>query len=65
MQREQDAPEPWVDSERAAEHIGVSVEYMYAMQDELGIPRRKVGRRWRYRLSEIDAWMEEQMEGAA
>lgn len=52
--------EPWVSTERVAQHLGKPVSWLHQNGDRLDIPRRRLGRHLRYRLSEVDAWLMEQ-----
>jgi excisionase family DNA binding protein len=45
-----------------AEHLGVARESVYRWIDRRGLPAKRIGRHWRFRISEIDAWM---LSGAA
>lgn len=51
-------PEAWVSIESAAAHLGVKVSWLYAQGDRLGVPCRRLNRLRRYRLSELDAYMQ-------
>lgn len=58
--------EAWVDAAAIAQHLSVNVEFLYAEQERLGIPRVKLGnRRWRYKISEVDRHLQTRMQGAA
>ncbi|WP_410781002.1 helix-turn-helix domain-containing protein [Leifsonia sp. SIMBA_070] len=46
--------EPWVDSERLAEHLGKSVFTVRRWAQSGIIPGRKVGGGWMFRVSEVD-----------
>ena len=49
--------EPFVDIEKAAEFLSVPVSWLYE-QCRLGkVPSRKIGKYRRFRLSELDAWV--------
>jgi excisionase family DNA binding protein len=50
-------PEPYITLAEAAAHLGVKRSWLYNRQD-LGIPKYRVGRTLRFRVSELDAWME-------
>jgi excisionase family DNA binding protein len=54
------AIEPWVDTETVAAHLNKPVSFIYNRAEELGIPRIKIGNVYRYRLSEVDKWLEGQ-----
>ncbi|MFL6240555.1 MAG: helix-turn-helix domain-containing protein [Actinomycetes bacterium] len=51
-------PERWVGTREVAEHLGKPVSWVYNEAANLGIPRVKMGHQYRYRLSEVDGWME-------
>jgi hypothetical protein len=48
---------PFVDGHAVAEFLGVSYKWLERNGEVKGIPRRRVGDRWRYRLSEVSAWV--------
>lgn len=56
--------EPWVASKGAAEHLGVKASWLYNNQERLGIPRAKFGNTYRYKLSQLDTWAEQQTASA-
>lgn len=58
-------PEPWVDQRGTAEHISKPVSWLHHEAAALGIPRYKIGNQWRYRLSEVDQWIESNRDGAS
>jgi excisionase family DNA binding protein len=49
--------EPWVGVERAAEHLGCKRQRIYNLVSDGAIPHRKDGSRLLFRLSELDAWL--------
>lgn len=54
------APEPWVGPLEVLEHLGFeNVETVYRLCQR-GLPHRRIGRNLRFKLSEIDRWVEEQ-----
>jgi excisionase family DNA binding protein len=59
MQTEPQA-ERWITLEEAAAHLQVSKSFLYQKGGELGIPRVKIGTKYRYRRSELDAWVKGQ-----
>jgi excisionase family DNA binding protein len=50
--------EPWVSVEAVAKHLGVAKDSVYRWIESRRLPAHKVGRLWKFRLSEIDAWVE-------
>lgn len=52
--------EKLVDSREVAKHLMKPVSWVYNNAERLGLPRYRVGNQWRYRLSEVDAWVKAQ-----
>ena len=50
--------EPWVSVEDVAKHLGVARDSVYRWIESLGLPAHKVGRIWKFKLSQVDAWVE-------
>ena len=58
--RQARSPEPWVNADRAAEHLACSRQRIYDLvyaRSISGIPFRKDGPRLLFRLSDLDAWL--------
>lgn len=49
--------ESWVKVEEVAKHIGVSKDTVYRWIDGRGLPAHRVGRLYRFKISEIDSWV--------
>jgi excisionase family DNA binding protein len=49
--------ERWVDVGEVATHLGVRRESVYRWIEAKGLPAHKVGRLFRFKLSEIDEWV--------
>lgn len=49
--------EPWSSVEEVAEHLGIKRETVYVWIERKDMPARKVGRLWKFKLSEIDKWV--------
>lgn len=49
--------EPWVTMKDAQEHLGVSRDTVVDWINHRGLPGYKIGRFWKFKLSEIDAWL--------
>ena len=49
--------EPWASVEQVAAHLGVVQDSIYRWIDARGLPAHKVGRLWKFKLSEVDAWV--------
>lgn len=50
--------ERWVGVDDVATHLGVGKDSVYRWVDSRGLPARKVGRLLRFKLSEVDAWVD-------
>ena len=54
----ENSTEKWISLEEAAEHLGVKpVTIRDWIRKEKGIPAHKIGRQWKFKLSELDAWV--------
>ena len=49
--------EPWVSVEDLAKHLGVAKDSVYRWIDHKGLPTHKIGRLWKFKLSEEDDWV--------
>jgi excisionase family DNA binding protein len=49
--------ERWIKTEEAAEYLSVSASYLYQKGPAVGVPRVRLGDGYRYRMSDLDAWM--------
>ena len=49
--------ERWLSVEEIAKHLGVSKETIYRWVEKSKIPAHKVGRQWKFQVSEIDQWV--------
>lgn len=49
--------EPFVGTEEVAAFLGKPPSWLYNRAERLGIPRYRVGLHYRYRLSEVAAWV--------
>ncbi len=54
------AAEPLVGTGEVAAKLGKPASWVYSQAARLGIPRYKIGQQYRYKLSEVDAWLEAQ-----
>lgn len=50
-------PEPWVSVDEVANHLGVSKDSVYRWIETKGLPAHRVGRLWKFKLSETDEWV--------
>ena len=51
------AEERWVSVEDVALHLGVNKDSIYRWINNKGLPVHKVGRLFRFKLSEVDEWV--------
>jgi len=49
--------ERWVTVDDVAAHLGVTRDSIYRWMNSKGLPAHRVGRAWRFRLTEIDEWV--------
>jgi excisionase family DNA binding protein len=49
--------EPWVSVEDVAKHLGVAKDSVYRWIDSRSLPAHKIGRLWKFKLSEVDDWV--------
>ncbi len=59
MSSEQNIPavESWVSLDTIKEHLGVSRETVMQWIQNRGLPAHKVGRLWKFKISEVDKWV--------
>lgn len=51
--------ERWVNLEDVAEHLGISQDTVRAWIKAGKLPAYKAGKRYKFKLSEVDAWVRE------
>ena len=51
--------EPWVSLEEIAEHLNVSTDTIHRGIRAKRMPAHRVGRQWRFKVSQVDAWVEQ------
>ncbi|MGB9605735.1 MAG: helix-turn-helix domain-containing protein [Bryobacteraceae bacterium] len=56
--------ECWVGVERVARHLGVAKDSVYRWIAQRGLPAHRVGRLFRFKLSEVDAWVRQGNQAA-
>jgi excisionase family DNA binding protein len=49
--------EPWVTAIDVAQHLGVAKDTVYRWREHRGLPAHRVGRLWKFKLSEVDEWV--------
>ena len=57
MSKESMISEPWVSVEGVARHLGVAKDSVYRWIQARGMPAHKIGRLWKFKLSEVDEWV--------
>jgi excisionase family DNA binding protein len=50
--------EPWVSVEEIARHLGVARDSVYRWIESRGLPAHRMGRLWKFKFSQVDAWVE-------
>jgi excisionase family DNA binding protein len=51
------APESWVSVDDVAKHLGVVTETVYRWIENKGLPAQEIGKLWKLKISEVDAWV--------
>ena len=49
--------EKWIGIEEAANHLGVTKDTIRNWIKKTDIPAHKIGKLWKFRRSELDAWV--------
>ena len=49
--------EPLVTAIDVARHLGVVKDTVYRWRERKGLPAHKIGRLWKFQLSEVDEWV--------
>ncbi len=49
--------EPWASVEAVAKHLGVAKDSVYRWIDARKLPAHRIGRLWKFKLSEVDDWV--------
>jgi len=50
-------PEAWASVDDAAKHLGVTKDSIYRWIESKGLPAHRIGRLWKFKLSQVDAWV--------
>ena len=48
--------ERWYSVEEIATHLGIARETVYRWIDRKGLPAHRIGKFWRFKISEVDEW---------
>lgn len=49
--------EPWVSADEITAHLGVAKDSVYRWIEKKGLPAHRMGRLWRFKVSEVDEWV--------
>ena len=47
----------WLSVEEIADHLGVTKDSVYRWIEKRGLPGHKVGKLWKFKKVEVDAWV--------
>lgn len=50
-------PEPWLSADDIAVHLGITKDTVYTWIAEKAMPAHKIGRLWKFQISEVDDWV--------
>lgn len=59
------ADDRWLSVEEIAEYLGVAKDSVYRWIEQRGLPAHKVGKLWKFKRSEVDAWVRTAGAGAS
>lgn len=49
--------EPWLSATEIAQHLGVTQDTVYSWIAEKDMPSHRVGRLWKFQVTEVDEWV--------
>ena len=49
--------EPWLSMNEISRHLGITRDTVLTWIEERGLPGVRIGRTWRFKASEVDAWV--------
>jgi len=49
--------EPWASVEEVTAHLGVARDTIYRWIESKRMPAHRIGRLWKFKLSEVDSWV--------
>ena len=64
MTERADPREPWVSVDDVAGHLGIAKDTVYRWIESKALPAHRVGRLWKFKLSDVDEWVRVSAEGA-
>lgn len=47
----------WLSADEIADHLGISKDTLYAWISNRGLPAHRVGRLWKFQVTEVDRWV--------
>ena len=47
----------WYSVNEIAAHLGISIDTVYRWIEHKGLPAHRIGRLWKCKLAEVDAWV--------
>lgn len=53
----QELDDRWLSVTEIAKYLGVSEDTIYRWKNEKRIPGHKIGRMWKFKRAEVDAWV--------
>lgn len=48
--------ERWYSVDEIATHLGIARETVYRWIDQKGLPAHRIGKFWKFKIIEVDAW---------
>jgi excisionase family DNA binding protein len=49
--------EPWTSVDDVARHLGVAKDSIYRWIERRRLPAHRIGRLWKFKISEVDEWV--------
>ncbi|WP_295408786.1 helix-turn-helix domain-containing protein [uncultured Thiocystis sp.] len=49
--------EHWASVDEVANHLGVAKDSVYRWIEQKDLPAHRMGRLWKFKISEVDAWV--------
>ncbi|MCZ4806715.1 helix-turn-helix domain-containing protein [Legionella pneumophila] len=49
----------WLSVDEIGEYLGVKRDTVYKWINERGMPASKIGRLWKFKISEVDSWIKQ------
>lgn len=49
----------WLSVQEIAQYLGISKETIYRWLDSKKIPAHKIGKQWKFQVSEVDGWVKD------